>query len=383
MFFLVILSVWTVLHAYVFWRAASIPAIQRRVPRKLLIIAGVVAWSSYIAAALIEPVAARWLAWISLALAGNWLGLLFLLFVCMFFADVVTGFGYLLPRYASSIRACALLAGIVLSGVALFQGMRAPVVHDYEVRMAGLPRENDGMVVVVASDFHLGVLLGREWLSERVDQINAQRADLVVLAGDIVEGHGGSPSEFLPAMRRLSAPLGVWAVNGNHEGYGRSDERSRFQQDAGFHVLRDRWAEVRPGLIIAGVDDLTSRRRRLGRDAEFVDHALAGRPAGSATIFVSHTPWQADRTASQRVGLMLSAHTHGGQIWPFNYIVGMVYPLLAGKYEVAGMPVIVCRGTGTWGPRMRLWSRGEILRIVLRLDREDEHASPRSGRVSR
>ena len=63
---------------------------------------------------------------------------------------------------------------------------------------------------------------------------------------------------------------------------------------------------------------------------------------------------------------MLSGHTHNGQIWPFTYVVRMFYPLVAGRYDVAGMPVIVCRGTGTWGPRMRLWSRGEITRITLR-----------------
>ena len=367
MFFVVVLSIWTALHGYVFWRATSIPAIQRRVSRRLLIIGGAIAWSSYMVAAFIEPVAPGWLRWISQAVAGNWLGILFLLFVCLFVADLATGFGYLLPRFTPPIRVAALVAGIVLSGIALIQGMRAPMVRHYEVRMPGLSAANDGTVVVVASDFHLGTLLGAQWLSERVDQINAQRPDLVVLAGDSVEGHGGDASELLPAMQRLSAPLRVWAVNGNHEGYGRSEERGQLLQDAGFQVLRDRWVEVRPGLIIAGVDDLTSRRRRLGRDAEFVDRALAGRPVRAVTIFVSHTPWQADRAARQGVGLMLSGHTHNGQIWPFTYIVGLRYPLLAGRYNVGGMPVIVCRGTGTWGPRMRLWSRGEILRIVLRV----------------
>jgi hypothetical protein len=71
---------------------------------------------------------------------------------------------------------------------------------------------------------------------------------------------------------------------------------------------------------------------------------------------------------AERAGaeLMISGHTHGGQIWPFGYLVRTVHPLLAGRYSVNGMPVIVCRGTGTWGPRMRLWHRGEILRVSLR-----------------
>jgi uncharacterized protein len=129
--------------------------------------------------------------------------------------------------------------------------------------------------------------------------------------------------------------------------------------------LHGRWIEVRPGLIIAGVDDLTSRRRH-GQTGNFIEQALAGRPAGVATILISHTPWDAETAAKSGVGLMLSSHTHDGQIWPFNYLVRLTHPLLAGRYELNGMPIIVCRGTGTWGPRMRLWLRGEIVRVTLR-----------------
>ena len=83
-------------------------------------------------------------------------------------------------------------------------------------------------------------------------------------------------------------------------------------------------------------------------------------------MFLSHSPLRADEVASAGVGLMLAAHTHGGQIWPFGYLTRMNYPLLAGQYDVGGMPVIVSRGTGTWGPRMRLWRPSEILRVTLR-----------------
>jgi len=79
-----------------------------------------------------------------------------------------------------------------------------------------------------------------------------------------------------------------------------------------------------------------------------VEQALAGRPLKAGTIFVSHTPWEADVAARAGAGLMLCGHTHNGQIWPFTYIVRLTYPLLGGRYEVNRMPVIVCRGTGTW-----------------------------------
>ncbi|MCJ7596519.1 MAG: metallophosphoesterase, partial [Desulfobacterales bacterium] len=112
------------------------------------------------------------------------------------------------------------------------------------------------------------------------------------------------------------------------------------------------------------VDDLTARRRN-GQGGEPISQALVGRPPG-ATILLSHTPWQAERIAKAGVGLMLSGHTHGGQIWPFDYLVRSRYPLLEGRYEVNGMTVIVCRGTGTWGPRMRLWRPSEILSVTFR-----------------
>ena len=95
-----------------------------------------------------------------------------------------------------------------------------------------------------------------------------------------------------------------------------------------------------------------------------LSQALLGRPPGG-TILLSHTPWQAESAASAGAGLMLCGHTHGGQVWPFGYLISIMYPLLEGRYEVGGMPVIVCRGTGTWGPRMRLWRPSEILRVTL------------------
>jgi predicted MPP superfamily phosphohydrolase len=113
------------------------------------------------------------------------------------------------------------------------------------------------------------------------------------------------------------------------------------------------------------VDDLTARRQFGSDEDRPVEKALANRPPG-ATILLSHSPWQADTAAAAGAGLMISGHTHNGQVWPFNYLVRLRYPLLGGRYEVSGMPVIVCRGTGTWGPRMRLWLPSEIVRIKLR-----------------
>ncbi len=357
------------MNAYIFWRAATVPFIARHVRRGLL--AGVIAflWAVFPVSHSLEESSVGAIARVLAFVGANWLGVAFLLFVTMLAVDIVTAFGLLFRRAAPALRGWALLAGGILAVIAGVQASRAPVVRSYEVQIANLPPKSNGTVVVVASDLHLGTLTSERWVAARVEQIEAERPDLVILAGDIVEGHGESERQFLPALRKLSAPLGVWAVNGNHETYGPPDDPSKagatLLEQAGVHVLRDRWAEVRPGLIIAGVDDLTSRHRRGQHYAEFVDRALAGRPAG-ATILVSHTPWLGEMAANRNVGLVLSGHTHDGQIWPFTYVVRQTYPLTSGRHDVHGMPVIVCRGTGTWGPRMRLWHRSEILRVILR-----------------
>ena len=366
MFLAVVILVWTGMHIYVFWRASSVPVIARHLPRGVLWAVASILWMSYIVARVVGHFSPGGIARFLEVLGANWIGVLFLLLVALLAIDLVTVFGFVLPRFAPSLRGLSLVAGGVLCVVALVQGLRAPVVQNHEVQLAGLPASSDGTVLILASDFHLGTLLGKDWLAARIDQIQAQRPDIIVLCGDIVEGDDPSEHEFLPQLRRLSAPLGVWAVTGNHEFHAGGLERgNNLLEDAGFHVLHDRWAEMKPGLILAGVDDLTTRRRH-GETGNFIGQALAGRPPGVATVLVSHTPWDVEIVAREDVGLMLASHTHDGQIWPFGYVVRLTHPFLAGRYEVNAMTVIVCRGTGTWGPRMRLWRRGEIVRITLR-----------------
>jgi uncharacterized protein len=362
-FGLILTSAITLMQIYVFWRASSVPLLKRHVPLKLLIGVGLVLWAGFFFGRILghdgTGAFPRTLEFFGM----TWMAVLFLLFVSLLTMDLLTGFGFLMPRLAPSLRGLALVAGGLLSGMALVQGLRPPVVQNYEVYLSGLPNEMDDTVLVAVSDLHLGSLLGERWLEARVTQIQAEQPDLVVLLGDLFEGHGQPQGELLPVLRRLSAPLGVWVVPGNHEFYGDENTSTSLIKEAGFHLLRNCWAEGRPGLVLAGVDDFTASRR-FGQGDDHISTALADRPPG-ATILLSHTPWQADKAAEAGVRLMLSGHTHGGQIWPFGYLVKHIYPLFEGRYEVEGMTVIVCRGTGTWGPRMRLWRPGEILRVKL------------------
>jgi len=350
------------MHIYVFWRAASVPFIDRHVSRKIFIGTGVILWAIFFFGRVIGHGGTGVLAGMLEFLGMNWMAVLFLTFIPLLSIDLFTLFGFLMPRLSSSLRGWALLVGVVLSTIALLQGLRPPVIEKYEVILSGLPDAMDGTVLVALSDMHLGSQLGERWLAARIAQVKAQQPDLVVLLGDIFEGHGPPEDQLIATLKQLSAPYGIWAIPGNHEFYGGGD-MSLFKE-VSFKLLSNGWAEVRPGFVLAGVDDLTSRRRK-GQGGDPISQALVGRPPG-ATILLSHTPWQAERVAKAGAGLMLCGHTHGGQIWPFDYLVRSRYPLLEGRYEVDGMTVIVCRGTGTWGPRMRLWRPSEILRVTLR-----------------
>ena len=352
------------MHAYVFWRVLSI----RIVSRKLVLVIGLLPWLVF------------YLGWLyhhdisgsfAVVLVINWLVVLLLSSMALLAADLVTGFGFLLPKYAPSVRAVALLAVALMSTTAFIQALRSPVVRNYEVYLENLPERLDGTVLVGVSDMHLGSLIGKKWLQARVDQINAMQPDIIVMLGDIIDGYR---SAMVTELSQLAAPMGVWAVLGNHEfqfpveiGYEKSVAAF---EDAGVKLLRNRWTEISPGFVLAGVDFPMSRRRPgMVRDpvasVASVDSALAGRPPG-ATVFLSHAPARVEQAAGRGADLMLSGHTHGGQIWPFGYMISKEYPLMGGEYQVDGMTVIVSLGAGTYGPRMRLWRPGEIVHVTLR-----------------
>lgn len=350
------------MHIYVFWCAASVPFVDQHISKKVLIGAAVILWVLFYLGRVVGHGGTGILAAALEFLGMTWMAVLFLIFVPLVTIDLITLFGFLMPKLSPSLRGWALLVGVILSGIALFQGLRPPVIVEYEVRLSDMPAAMDGTVLVALSDMHIGTQLGKRWLAARIEQVNALSPELVVLLGDIFEGHGPPEDQMISIFKRLSAPLGVWAVPGNHEFHGGGG--MRLFEDVDFHLLRNEWVEPKPGLILVGVDDLTSGRRR-GQGSDFISKALDGKPHG-ATIILSHTPWHSETAVTAGVDLMLSGHTHGGQIWPFSYLVRSRYPLFEGRYEIEDMTVIVCRGTGTWGPRMRLWHPSEILHITLR-----------------
>jgi len=366
LFIFVALFIWAGMNGYVFWRLSSLPIVASYVPVWAVWCAAAVCWLSL-------PVS-RWFGGFGFpgvsavveVFAMTWLGILFLLFVSLLAIDCVTLGGFFFAAYVAKIRLVGVGLALAVAVVAVFQGHRAPVVNEQEVTLPGLPRERDGLKILFISDLHLGGQIGTAWLRDLTGRIPSLAPDLIAVGGDLVDHDISRVQGMVAELSALHAPLGVWAVLGNHDFFGGAEKSSEIMRAAGFRVLRDESDVAIPGLRIAGVDDLGVRGRSKPVEPSIRSALQLVRPGKEGCVLLSHTPVGMDEAASAAAGLMLCGHTHGGQIWPFNYLVAMRYPELVGRFKHETMTLLISRGAGTWGPRMRLWKPGEILLITLR-----------------
>ena len=267
------------------------------------------------------------------------------------------------PVQAARAWAAAVLGGALLLtawGLVEAQGLHLSRVT---ITTPKLPPEVVRLRVVQFSDLHLGTLVGRKYLERLVRLAAAQQPDLVVSTGDLVDGYIPRAGELARVLARLPAALGKFAVTGNHEHYAGLDYALDFTRRAGFRLLRQE-AVCPAGLVnLAGVDD-PGWGRQLPDEAP----VLAGLDHRRFTILLKHRPLPTP-AGRRRADLMLSGHTHGGQVWPFGHIVALVYPYLEGLYALGGgHRLYVSRGAGTWGPPLRLFTPPEV--VVIDLVRE-------------
>ncbi|HSN30142.1 MAG TPA: metallophosphoesterase [Kofleriaceae bacterium] len=258
----------------------------------------------------------------------------------------------------------AVVAGSsVAGGIASARGEHEVV--DVEVRLARLPRALDGFTIVQLSDLHTGLTIDRAFVQRVVDHANGLAPDLIALTGDLVDGPVADLREDIAPLAALRAKHGVFAVTGNHEYYAGADAWIAEITRLGARYLRNERVTIAPGLELAGVDDYGADKYE--GHGEDLPRATAGRDPSAALVLLAHQPRQVKKAAQHGVDLQLSGHTHGGQIWPWHYIVKLQQGgLLAGHYDHAGTQLYVTRGCGYWGPPVRLLAPLEITRIILR-----------------
>jgi len=258
---------------------------------------------------------------------------------------------------------------VVVTAVTVGYGLVAaarPAVTEDTATVDRLPAAFDGMRVALVTDLHVGPARGAGFTRRVVDQVNAARPDIVILGGDLADGTVAHVGSDLEPLRGLRAPMGVYGVSGNHEYYsGDGGSWLASWETLGVRPLRNERVELRRGdavVDLAGVYDATAPAPYQPDVAK----ALAGRDPARALILLAHQPIQARDAAGRGVGLQLSGHTHGGQIWPFGYAVRLQQPVVAGFGTVDGVLVFTSRGAGAWGPPVRVGAPPQVALLTLR-----------------
>jgi predicted MPP superfamily phosphohydrolase len=241
-------------------------------------------------------------------------------------------------------------------------------VVDVEVKLAKLPRALDGFTIVQLTDLHVGMTIDRGFVQRVVDRTNALAPDLIALTGDLVDGKVPDLRDDIAPLAQLRAKHGVFATTGNHEYYSGVDPWIAEVSRLGARYLRNERVTIGDGdasFELAGVDDYTASE--YPGHGEDLGKATAGRDARKALILMAHQPRQVHQAALHGVDLQLSGHTHGGQIWPWHYIVRLQQGgLLRGRYQIGDTQLYVSRGCGYWGPPVRVLAPLEITRVILR-----------------
>ncbi|KAA9021570.1 metallophosphoesterase [Niallia endozanthoxylica] len=236
-----------------------------------------------------------------------------------------------------------------------------PIVRSYDVN---IPKKTElpGIKILLASDLHLGPIVGVSHLQKLVDIADNVQPDLILLAGDTIDDdiEPFVENNMQKLMAELQAPLGVYAISGNHDVYGNDLLRLEHElTNAGVQVLRDET------VLIQNQFYLTGRKDPAEGDRYEIQSLLKGLDKSKPIIMMDHQPNELQLAEKYGADVLVSGHTHNGQLAPANLITGMLFENDGGYLQKNSLHSFVSSGFGTWGPPLRIGSRSEVMVINL------------------
>jgi predicted MPP superfamily phosphohydrolase len=272
-------------------------------------------------------------------------------------------------------RGLAVTAGAVALGTAgtgAYFANSAPVVRRVPVTLAGLDPALEGLRIVTFSDGHLSATYGGRRFERLVELVNEQRPDVVAIVGDLVDGDVSELRAEVAPLADLVSEQGVFFVTGNHEYFVDTRAWMRHLPTLGVDVLRNERVAIRRGAAsfdLAGVDDRTAAGSGVPGHGADLAAALDGRDDATPVVLLAHQPVMVEQARAAGVDLQLSGHTHGGQLWPFDYVIRLDQPAVEGMSRHGDTQLYVTSGAGYWGPPMRIGARPEVTVVELRSPR--------------
>lgn len=303
-----------------------------------------------------------------LAKTGYFLfGFAFILVILIIIRDILWGIGYFASgkRIVSPNDCCGLVwANLITLGIAfalslyaLYSAEKLPKVLHYAYQDARIQRP---LRVLTVSDIHINKMFSVAKARCLVQYLNDLQPDVLLLVGDIGDDRVSDVQAQIKELGKLNAPMGIYFTLGNHETYFNAYEWEAEFAGLGWQVLHNSGSAVGDtGLYIAGLPDV-------GRFPSNIKQSLRQADSGQYRILMSHIPAIVDKIGASGVDIQVSGHTHGGQIFPFNYLAKAANGgYVAGEYKVNNTTLLVSRGVGYWGPSMRLFAPNDVLLITL------------------
>ncbi|MFG2770611.1 metallophosphoesterase [Streptomyces sp. NPDC048350] len=260
------------------------------------------------------------------------------------------------------VGGAAAAAAVGTVGYGTYGVLRGPRVKRVTVPLAKVPRAVHGYRIAVVSDIHIGPVLGRAHTQRIVDTINSTQPDLIAVVGDLVDGSVENLGAAAEPLAQLRARHGSFFVTGNHEYFSGADAWVDHVRELGLRPLRNARTEIAAGFDLAGVDDIAGESEGQGPDFAA---ALGDRDRARAAVLLAHQPVVIHDAVRHGVDLQLSGHTHGGQLWPGNYLAELANPTVAGLERYGDTQLYVSRGAGAWGPPVRVGAPSDITIVEL------------------
>ncbi len=264
-------------------------------------------------------------------------------------------FSWYKPVFLAKTNRILFILSVSICVYSLYAGLKTPDVKETILVSDKIKKP---VTVVVLGDMHITRTLQVSKVKNIVSTVNKIAPDVIVLPGDTVDDKIAFIQPHLNELKNLKAPMGIYATAGNHEMFVGHDESKKALLDSGINYLFNEGLLLKDNVYLAGIPD-TKTVRRISETVDIVK-AFSAADKQNFKILLSHRPKVADALKYQAIDLVISAHTHGGQIFPFHIISKLTNGYLAGLYQVNGAMLYVSRGSGQWGPQMRFLAPSEI-----------------------